>query len=403
MDSFESKNMKKVTIHKIKRFLSRRGVTLLFIAATIFIIPSRWCMMGSGRAFDGDGKFQGSLARGVEKWIHGENRLLSPDSLQTGYELFNGEWLFGTYFMAGMGYGQTALEHPEWKKRHAALMTECVDNILDERVSEFDTDSWNGQSALSDLEDGTVNHAAFFGYTNLLLSLVRMVEPDSKYAELNDRITAALKKSLSQSPIGLIATYPGEYYPVDNCAVAGSIGLHGRATGTDHTEFLETWTRSFRERYIDPESGLLIQAVSGSSGLPIDQARGSGTALGAYMISFSDRKLGRELFLAVKRELADTILGFGVIREYPEGIQGKGDIDSGPLILGYGISPTGFTLGLSRIYGDRDLYRRIFATSDLFGTPISRRGNRNYILGGSLGDAIMFAMLTAPPGQGGDI
>ena len=42
--------------------------------------------------------------------------------------------------------------------------------------------------------------------------------------------------------------------------------------------------------------------------------------------------------------------------------------------------------------------RRLFATSYLFGAPLDRGDARNYVSGGPLGDAIMFAMLTALPG-----
>ena len=47
----------------------------------------------------------------------------------------------------------------------------------------------------------------------------------------------------------------------------------------------------------------------------------------------------------MKRSLADSVLGFGAVYEYPVAYRkvGRGDIDSGPLVLGYAVSATGFS------------------------------------------------------------
>ena len=57
------------------------------------------------------------------------------------------------------------------------------------------------------------------------------------------------------------------------------------------------------------------------------------------------------------------------------------------------------------MYGDEDFFRRLFATAHIVGAPLDRGGRRQYVSGGALGNAILFAMLTAPKtyysGQGG--
>ena len=130
----------------------------------------------------------------------------------------------------------------------------------------------------------------------------------------------------------------------------------------------------------------------------MDHARGSGTALAVYLLSFSDPGLAAELYRAVKDKLARTFLGFGVVREYPSGNSGSsGDIDSGPVILGFGVSPTGFSLAGARIYRDEAFFADLYATAYLFGAPLDREDRRGFVTGGPLGDAILFAMLTAQP------
>ena len=122
--------------------------------------------------------------------------------------------------------------------------------------------------------------------------------------------------------------------------------------------------------------------------------------LASYFLGLADLPLARELYDAAKRELAGTILGFGVIREYPRSSKGRGDIDSGPILFGKSISATGFMLACARQQRDRKTYESIFATAHLFGAPTTRNNRTTFVAGGPLGDAMMFALLTAiPPGS----
>jgi hypothetical protein len=178
----------------------------------------------------------------------------------------------------------------------------------------------------------------------------------------------------------------------------GSLGLHTRATGTAHGDLVRRWATRCRSSWIDPASGLLIQRVDAKTGAPLDPGRGSGTALAAYFLSFADPELSAELFSAMRRRMTGAPLGFGMAREYDAaGPGGRGDIDSGPVLLGYGVSATGFTLAGARIHGDQQLFERLYSTVDLFGAPISVEDRLEFVTGGPLGNALLFAMLTALP------
>ena len=226
--------------------------------------------------------------------------------------------------------------------------------------------------------------------------MYRLTSDDHSYDDLNDRITAAFINQLKKSKTGLLESYPDEIYPVDNCFMIGSIGLNQRVTGKDHHVTVERWIDNARDRYIDPKSKLLIQAVDPSDGSPADEPRGSGTALGIVAVHYADPQFAHELYQGIKTTLARHWLGFGTVREYPVGCPGDGDIDSGPIIFGYGLSATGFTIAGAKRYNDKSFFRRLLATAHLSGAPISRNGKCEYVSGGPLGNAILFAMLTVP-------
>jgi hypothetical protein len=88
-----------------------------------------------------------------------------------------------------------------------------------------------------------------------------------------------------------------------------------------------------------------------------------------------------------------------VVLEHPASYDehsGRADIDSGPVVFGFGVSATGFAIGASRANDDRDAFAALYATAHLFGAPFDEAGARTFATGGPLGDAILFAMLTAP-------
>ncbi|MEP7119693.1 MAG: hypothetical protein ABJE95_02240, partial [Byssovorax sp.] len=269
-----------------------------------------------------------------------------------------------------------------------------VERLLAPETTAFGTEAWQ-VSALDGL--GTVHGHAYLGYINLALGMLRIVSPHTRFAALHDRITDALARRILLAPHGLIETYPNEAYPADVASVIGSIGLHDRATGSDHHALIAAWAADFRDLWIDPRSGMLYQAGDAMEGTPRGPARASHTALAVFALSFAVPELSRDLFTALQRSQHASFVGFGGIREDAPGHDGSSDIDSGPVVLGVSVSATGFTLAGARIHGDRALYTELYRTADLFGAPHDHAESRRFISGGPLGDAILLAMLTAAP------
>lgn len=373
---------------------------LQLAAATVaFLTAVRILAFGAGRPaealYDGELEAQRSIARGVDRWVSAE---LSREDFETGSSRFDGEWLFATRMMAVLGYAQTAMEHPGeegLRDEHAARIDEAIDGLISPTGRAFDAEAW-GRDPLEDL--GTTRaHVAYLGYLSLALSVARIVHPDTRHAELEERVVRHLAARFEETRIGLLQSYPGEIYPIDNTSFMGALALHDRATGEDHRALLERLTASLSRRYRDPDSGLLYQSVDPEDGAPLDAPRGSGTALAAYFLSFSDPELSRSLYGSIRDGLGSRTLGFGTTAEYPEDHSGLGDIDSGPVIFGQSVSATGFTLALARIHGDRETFVSTYATASFFGGPTETAEGTRYALGGPIGDALLFALTTAQP------
>jgi hypothetical protein len=359
---------------------------IVFVVGVV-VLPRRIASGGWSESFYDDRERARLQAQGMEHWAE------QSAEFSTGSRKFDGEWAFGTHLMAALGHGQVAVRHPELASHARASMDRALSAVLRPETRSFDRDAW-GSDALETLSSDE-GHVAFLGYANLALSLRKKLGP-SPFDELNARITDALARRLGSSEIALLETYPGERYPVDNAAAIASIALHDRASGREPRPIVGRALSVFRERWLDRPTRLLIQAVN-AAGEPVDSPRGSGSALASYFLSFADRELSLSLARAVQSELSDTVLGFGVVSEYPAGDAGRGDIDSGPLVFGWSISAMGFALGAAKVAGEDGAFRELWRSYRLFGAPHAARGRMHFVSGGALGDAILFAMTTALP------
>jgi len=360
-------------------------------AITTLLLPHRWCGRDAGSWYRGDTRRQSALGASVEAWV---DKDLHRAAFHTGSSEFNGEWLLMTYQLAVLGFGQTAREHPTLTSHNLSMIERCNDRLLGIDMRAFDTEQWHVE-ALAD-EDVDHGHLGYLGYTNVALSYERLMAPNGPHSSMNHRFTQKLLKRFKASKTGLVETYPDQTYPTDNCVAMASIALHARATGNGaELAFVHKWASTFRTTFVDPRSGLLYQSVDSDTGAP-GAPRASGTLFSAYFLSFVDIDLSRDLFRAVQRGQVSNLAGFGAIREYATGSDsGGGDIGSGPVIFGLSTSGTAFALASARTHHDEALYGKLYSTLDLVGAPVNRGHRQTFALGGPLGDALLFALLTA--------
>jgi hypothetical protein len=309
---------------------------------------------------------------------------------------FDGEWALVTHQMTALGLAQLCLAHPEWKPWLAPVITTAAAKSFRIEMRDFGTRAWNGEDAMASLA-GDHGHA-YLAYAALALGMARLVDPafPSQLANQHDALIAAYERRLLASPTGLIETYPGEAYPTDIAAVAGAIAVHARVTHTSHAAVLRHWATHVRSMQIDPASGLVIQRMDATTSAAHDAPRASGTGLAAYFAGFADRDVAKLLAEGVLRQRS-TRFSFGGIREYPEGHDGNGDVDSGPVLLGISVSATGFALAPARAFGDHEAFVELYRTVDLFGVPMADGDRRRFATGGPIGNALLLALLTSGP------
>ncbi len=375
--------------------MSPRVQRLVAIAAALVAVrwvPALWCGRDAAAWMRGDPAIQQALAEEMARF---EARDGARAALPAA-DRFTGEWALVTHQMTALGLAQLCLAHPAWKERYAPVVTRAALASFRPEMRGFGTHAWKGEDALASL--GGPHGHAYLAYPALAVGMARLIDPafPEDVAAQHDALVAAYERRLMASPTGLIETYPGEAYPTDVAAVAAAIAVHGRVTGADHRAVIAHWADLVRRVQIDPASGLVIQRMGALDARPHDAPRGSGTALAAYFAGFADRGVADLLAEGVLRH-ESTLLGFGAIREYAEGHDGAGDIDSGPVVLGVSVSATGFALAPARAMGRADAFTRIYRTTDLFGLPVAGGDRLRFAVGGPIGNALLLALLTSGP------
>lgn len=363
---------------------ARKALAALAGVAASALFPRLWCAQGADAMLRGQRAAQAPFARAVGRSVCDGARV------GTGSAHFDGEWALVAYQFAVLGMGQVARAHPAEAPALRVAMRRCTERLMRPETRAFGAARWreDGVASLS----GPRGHA-YLGYLAMGLGMARATLPDFRFASEHDALIAALARRIDAAPAGLIETYPGEAYPPDVASVVGAIGLHAAVTGVDRRALLARWSAVFRARYVDPRSGYVVQRAS-LDGAALDAARGSGTAVAAYFLSFADAALARDLAGAITRESL-ALLGFGGVREFSAGVEGRGDIDSGPVILGVSVSGTAFGFASARLLRDEARFVSLWRTASLFGAPRGRGDGWSFRAAGPMGDAILLATMTA--------
>jgi hypothetical protein len=111
-----------------------------------------------------------------------------------------------------------------------------------------------------------------------------------------------------------------------------------------------------------------------------------------------DPDFARSQYELFREQYVAHPLGLGpAVREYQSGVDGSGDVDSGPLVLGISLSATTVTLGAARVHHD-SLADALAREGDLVGVPLSGVHSKRYVFGVlPIADAFLVWSATARP------
>jgi hypothetical protein len=242
----------------------------------------------------------------------------------------------------------------------------------------------------------------YSGWSNWLrggaLSLQRPGERDPAEVRRFAADSAALGASFDASASPFLAAYQGQAWPVDSTVAIASLRLHDTLLPARYAGTVERWLRGVRER-LDPRTGLLPHRVDLGTGEPIEVARGTSQSIIQRFLVDVDADFASEQYLRFRDRYLVSPLGLGpAVREYPDGMDGPADVDSGPLPLGVSLSATVVVIGAAQVHGDAPLAAALANYGELAGLPVDTPWTKRYSFGVlPIGDAFLAWSKTARP------
>lgn len=226
----------------------------------------------------------------------------------------------------------------------------------------------------------------YCGWRNYLLGSIVALDPaDSAEHALFERYSAELDSAFVASSSPYLESYAGMAWPADNAVAIASLALHDGAT-PQHTPTIRRWVEQVRTRL--DERGLMTHAWEPYGDNQLEGGRGSSQALMNAFLPIIDEIFAREQFVLFREHFLMERFGVPLFREYPKGMRGMGDVDSGPVILGAGFAASIVGAAACRANGDVFHAQELYATIEGFGMVVG--GERKRYIFGALPIADLF-------------
>ncbi|WP_433059567.1 hypothetical protein [Dactylosporangium sp. CS-033363] len=237
----------------------------------------------------------------------------------------------------------------------------------------------------------------YAGWTNWLRGGLLSLRDEPGQRARFEADSREIAAAFDASPSPFLQAYPGQSWPVDSTVAIASLRLHDALAAPAYAGTVQRWLDAARER-LDPATGLLPHVADPGTGRPLQGARASSQSMILRFLPEVDAGFARQQYLRFRDQFVDRPLRLGpAVREYPKGVDGAADVDSGPLPLGISFSATVVTIGAARVNGDDGLADALSSYGEVAGVPITTWHTKRYALGAlPIGDSFLVWARTAP-------
>lgn len=288
------------------------------------------------------------LSKTIAEPLRGEHQLNQLRKENTEWALFT--LSYSTFALTNISYLDTT-----YREEASALIDSSLQKALSKKI--YNAFPFTDPFA-EDIDDrGSV---LYYGHLNMMLGCYRLLCDNPKYDTINDRISKSLFERYRRSTFKCLPSYPGMIWIPDNTVAIASLKLHSRNTESEYDIMCDEWIDYAKEHYIDSGTGLLCSTINPKTGEIEEKPRGSMNGWGIYFIYRFNPDFAKEQYEIYKKKFSNNFLVIRLFRErYKTYNTGLGDIDSGPLFLGYSIPASAFAFGDAVAMGDMRNAKRL--------------------------------------------
>ncbi|HSH94810.1 MAG TPA: hypothetical protein VK968_11740 [Roseimicrobium sp.] len=172
----------------------------------------------------------------------------------------------------------------------------------------------------------------------------RKISGDMSFDPLIQAIASRLHRGFLEAPEGILPSYPDMYWLTDNFAALAALQRYDQIFGSKLGRVKVDALSSIKRRFLDADTGMLSTYVDPKGGRSLQGPRGVAQMYGLHFLWDFDALFAREQYERAQTHLILNSHGVAAVREFPKGVEGRPDIDSGPVIFGLGASASGFAL-----------------------------------------------------------
>lgn len=224
----------------------------------------------------------------------------------------------------------------------------------------------------------------YCGWKNYLLSKILQVDRTFKghelYEDLFRRQSKEIQEALKLNKIPYIESYNGHVWPADMFVAMASLSNYDKIFKPVFQSDIQSWLVEVKKK-MDPATHLIPHKVNYETAATIEGARGCSIGLSLRLLGEIDPVFGKEQFNLARHNFITTQFGLPAVREYPQGVYGLGDVDSGPVILGVGFSATIVMIGTMSMYDHATLANQQYKTIHAFGFETKNDQSKKYLFG----------------------
>jgi len=144
-----------------------------------------------------------------------------------------------------------------------------------------------------------------------------------------------------------------------------------------------------KAHYLDAQTGMFCTYVDPPARRSLQGPRSVSQMHGLHFLRDVDPEFAAGQYALAQNHLFRPVLGLLAVREFPEGVRERADVDSGPLILGLGPSASGFGIAAAAINGDTQSAWQLAKAATVVGAPVFKEGELRYTLMPPVGQAVI--------------
>ncbi|MDB5283190.1 MAG: hypothetical protein JWO06_2265 [Bacteroidota bacterium] len=174
-------------------------------------------------------------------------------------------------------------------------------------------------------------------------------------------------------------SYPGYAWPADMTLCAAALALHDKIRAPKFQGTIQRWIGKVNENL--DTTGLMPHSVNAITGRPMQNARGSSQSLMLNFLWDVDTSFAKRQFDIYQKIFLVKRLGLPGTREYPKGVEGDRDSDSGPVVWGVGASASIVGLRATVLAGDETTAIGLRNSLEAFGIPTGTKDQKKFLFG----------------------